>query len=109
MGFKSKPMQKNKGRLPVREKQCSTCPFRKGVAKKYADLAGHLAESALSEASRICHQTGKNNAFHKDTGKPEALCRGARDIQIEVFHSIGFISEPTDAAWDAKCKEIGIA
>jgi hypothetical protein len=62
----------------------------------------------MSEASRICHSTGEGNAINAHTGKPEALCRGARDFQLGVFTAMGFLSEPTDAAWTAKCGELGI-
>ncbi len=95
--------------LPVRKTQCSTCPFRKGVAEKYSDVAGPLAERVLSEASHICHQTGKGNAFHQKTGKPEHLCRGARDLQLGYFHFIGFIPEPTDEAWNVARKNMNMA
>lgn len=92
--------------IPVRPQMCATCPFRKG--SPYAYLATDLAQSALETGSRICHGTGANNALHKHTGKPEQLCRGARDVQLQVFASIGFISEATDEAWADKCHEMGI-
>lgn len=92
--------KKNKGVIPVCEVKCPTCPFREG--SKTAFLALHLAESALTQSSRICHSTGSNNAFHRRTGKPEMICRGSRDVQIQYFHAIGFIAEPTDEAWAAK-------
>lgn len=84
--------------------QCSTCPFK--IGSKYADLSPFLAQSALNEASRICHSTGRN-AIMK-TNKPSMLCRGARDVQLKYFVFTGFLSEPTDEAWEAKCKELGI-
>lgn len=93
--------------IPVRSTMCATCPFRKG--SPYAYLAADLATSALDTASRICHSTGANNALHKHTGKPERLCRGARDIQLQVFAAMGVISEPTDEAWTTKCQEMGIS
>lgn len=93
-------------RLPVRDTKCATCPFQKG--SPYAYLANDLAQSALADASRICHSTGSSNAINKRTGKPPALCRGARDVQHGYFHSIGFIDAPTDEAWDRKCKEMNI-
>lgn len=95
-------------RLPVMPVQCATCPFREGVDQKYACLRKDLGESALNEASRICHSTGKNNAFHRDTGKPEKLCRGARDLQIALYHAFGFIEAATDEAWEKKCTEMGL-
>lgn len=98
-------MKKSK-RLPVLKTQCKTCPFKRH--SKYAWLGPELAACALSESSRICHSTGSNNAINKRTGKPPQLCRGARDLQLKYFAAIGFITEPTDAAWELKCKEINL-
>ena len=83
---------------------CATCPFRKG--SKYECLRPELEASALTEASRICHSTGSNGIHHR-TGKPERLCRGARDSQIKMFHALNFIEAPTDEAWNKKRKELG--
>lgn len=93
-------------RMPVNKRMCATCPFRTG--SPYAYLAGDLRLSALSKSSRICHSTGANNAINRRTGKPERICRGARDNQLHFLHGLGFLSEPTDAAWLAKCRELGI-
>lgn len=91
---------------PVRATQCATCPYRDGSPTEFLRL--HLTMSALGEASRICHSTGSNNAFHRRTGKPPALCRGARDVQLRYFKAIGFIADATDEAWAAKCIELGL-
>lgn len=99
-------MSKRNKPLPVCKTQCATCPFRTG--SPYAYLARDLTHSALGDSSRICHSTGSNNAINKRTGKPPMLCRGARDIQLQFFHAMGFISAATDAAWDAKCRELGL-
>lgn len=45
------------------------------------------------------------DSFADDTGKP-SKAGGARDVQIEYFHSIGFIEAPTDEAWAKKLAEI---
>ena len=74
----------------------------------YAALAADLAESALTTTSRICHSTGANNAINRRTGKPPLLCRGARNVQLQAMHGMGMIVAPTDEAWDAKCKEMGL-
>jgi hypothetical protein len=95
-----------KKREPVMPKMCRTCPFRKG--SPYAFLREDLTNSALTTSSRICHSTGSNNAINLRTGKEPKLCRGARDVQLEVFFKLGVIKAPTDEAWDQKCKEIGI-
>ena len=89
----------------LRKTMCATCPFR--VGSQYAHLASDLTESAITQASRICHSTGSNAINHR-TGKKPALCRGARDKQLQAFTAMGFISEPTDAAWAAKCREMGL-
>lgn len=94
--------------MPVMKEQCATCPFREGVPEEYAELAPFLAGRSLTEASHICHSTGKENAFHEDTGRPERLCRGARNLQLAFFAAIGYIAAPTDEAWAAKCRELGI-
>lgn len=92
--------------MPVNKTMCATCPFRDG--SPYAYLRPDLETSALTESSRICHSTGSNNAINRRTGKPAALCRGARNAQLEMFYRLGFLSSPTDEAWTAKCAEIGI-
>jgi hypothetical protein len=92
--------------MKVNEQMCATCPWREG--SPYAYLAADLERSALSEGSRICHSTGSNNAINARTGKPEAICRGARDVQLRVLAGLGFLSEPTDKAWEEKCGQLGI-
>jgi hypothetical protein len=86
----------------VNKTMCATCPWRKD--SPYAYLKETLVVSALTQASRICHSTGNNNAIHKRTGKPERLCRGARDEQLAMFHNIGFLDAPTDEAWDRQAR-----
>ena len=99
-------MSRKKKTLPVRKTMCATCPFREGSATEY--LRGDLTVSAFTEASRICHSTGSNNAFHRRTGKPPAICRGARNAQIEFFYRIGFLEAATDEAWNKRMKELGL-
>lgn len=101
MKRKKKPTE-----LPIMPAKCATRPFRDGSSTEF--LRNDLSMSALNEASRICHSTGSNNAFHRRTGKPEHLCRGARDLQLNAFHTMGFITAPTDEAWEAKCRELGL-
>jgi hypothetical protein len=93
--------------MTVNAQMCATCPWRKG--SPYAYLREDLERSAMTESSRICHSTGSNNAINARTGKPAALCRGARDSQLQMFFKMGFLSEPTDEAWTEKCSEMGIA
>jgi hypothetical protein len=90
--------------LPLRSFMCATCPFRAG--SPYAELAPSLAISAITESTRICHSTGANNAINHRTGKPPAVCRGARDVALNHFHNIGFIEAATDAAWNKKFEQL---
>lgn len=91
--------------LPLRKTMCATCPFKPG--SKYAELAPSLTASALNQASRICHSTG-SNAIHHKTGKKPHLCRGARDVQLDVMAAMSVIAAPTDEAWNAQRVEIGM-
>jgi hypothetical protein len=89
--------------LPVMKTNCPSCPWTPG--SEFADLVPYLTECATSTSSRICHCTGKNSV-KGNTGMPERLCRGARDVQLQFFYGMGYISAPTDEAWDAKVEEI---
>lgn len=46
-------------KLPIQPAMCATCPFRPGVAEKYAALAPMIAASAMTEATTICHTSEK--------------------------------------------------
>lgn len=99
-------MSRNKD-LPLRKTMCATCPFRERSPTAY--LVADLAQSAISEASRICHSTGSKNAFHERTGLPEHICRGARDMQLAFMAAAGVIAAPTNEAWDEARVRIGMA
>lgn len=92
-------------RRPLNRTMCTTCPWRPG--SPHAGLRAYLEERALGHESRICHSTGLS-PFTGPTGKAERLCRGARDAQLNFLAGIGFLHAPTDAAWTAKCREMGI-
>lgn len=90
--------------MPVQENMCATCPWREG--SPYAHLTPYLTKSALTESNRVCHSTGNESVLDPPTGKPERVCRGARDVQLAMFHASGFLKEPTDEAWRAKIEEM---
>lgn len=89
--------------LPLLTEMCGTCPFRPG--SKYENLAPELAASAMKSGSRICHSTGANNGINHRTGKPPALCRGVRDVQLAYLAAKGFLEAATDEAWTKKWNE----
>lgn len=83
--------------MPIMPAKCATCPFGPNGD---ADLRA-MIEARLLQISQTCHSTG---VIH---GKADThVCRGARDWQIQILHRIGFLTEPTDAAWDARYKEL---
>ena len=89
---------------PVRAKCCLTCPFRidpETGREQDPQLAARVT-TRLFEASQICHAP-----WHKGEKEFE-LCRGARDVQLTIFHRLGFISAPTDQAWSEKREALGI-
>lgn len=45
---------------------------------------------------------GKQHVCHTN---PEYACRGGRDIQLQVFATLGFVDEPTDEALQAANQE----
>lgn len=91
--------------MPVQKDMCATCPWRKG--SPYAHLVPYLTKSALTESNRVCHSTGEESVHYpRGTGKPEKSCRGARDVQLAMFHAAGFLEAPTDEAWYAKIEEM---
>jgi hypothetical protein len=82
--------------MPAR---CATCPFNADGVREIREM---VARRCLTEVSQICHHP----RLH---GKKETtLCRGARDLQLEVFAACGFIEAATDEAWDKKRKELGV-
>lgn len=94
-------------RLEVMPTNCKTCPFREDG---WTDVRELLVERALNEGSPVCHSTGSTALVprSKRASGRQKLCRGARDLQLKMFHGLGVISAPTDEAWDAKAKEMGL-
>lgn len=79
---------------PVMKKKCVTCPFRTDAEGKHPDV--RLVDTIINKlwrASQICHHP-------RLKGKPEThICRGARDIQLTIWHRLGILAKPTDKAW----------
>lgn len=88
-------------RMAIMGAQCKTCPFRE---RGPVDLRSVIEARILSGVNQTCHSTGVALGKRRDTH----LCRGARDFALNLFHRLGFLDEPTDAAWDAKRREIAM-
>lgn len=95
--------------LPVMEHRCPTCPFNP-EGKGYTEVRGLLTSRALSSGTPICHSTGDSDITesHEKIHNADHACRGARDLQLFALWRKGFLAQPTDEAWTAKCKELGI-
>lgn len=91
--------------LPVNAQMCPTCPFRDDG---WTHLRAFLQERAMTEATPICHSTGKALVPRTKRLGSARLCRGSRDYQIQALYTVGFLDAPTDAAWDAKRKHYGV-
>ena len=95
-------MAKDISNFPVMKGICPTCPFKRDEAgvEKCQEIADMVRVRCMTSASQICHHPrlhGKNE---------NSLCRGARDYQLQMFYRIGFISAPTDEAWEEARKRI---
>lgn len=54
----------------------------------------------ISGTNHLCHTPHK--------GRRNALaCRGGRDFQLQCWHRMGVLDDPTDASLAAKMKEAG--
>lgn len=87
---------------PVRKAMCATCPFRHHGPRESPGL-----QELLVQRASICHSTGLS-VFYGRTGRPEKICRGARDVQLKLFVALGLLKKPTDACWQAKAKELNL-
>ena len=72
--------------------QCRTCIFRSpqdGGLVLGNDRMAEITEYLCKGKQHICH----TNSYK--------ACRGGRNIQLQVFTTLGFINEPTDEALQA--------
>ena len=79
--------------------KCTTCPFGENGDRR---LAANVLDRTLFQSSQICHHPvlhGKNETH---------LCRGQRDEQLELLYRMGWIEEPTDAAFAKRSQELGV-
>jgi hypothetical protein len=82
-------MNKKHNPLDVMSNMCKTCPFRVGNN----ELINKITHRVLNESNHICHT---------DNIK---ICRGSRNLQLQVFYDIGILSAPTDNAYNQTLKQ----
>lgn len=92
-------------KLPIQAKSmqtpkspCFTCPFagEEPIPLTPERLKQILKDVVNFNSSHLCH-----------TSHNRKLCRGARDIQIKIAYLRGWISESTDAAFQAELMKTG--
>ena len=90
-------MSQNLSTMPVQPKPCHTCPFAGNapVNLRQNSYADYVAKVVTLESQHLCH-----SAHH------QMLCRGGRDLLLRVLYIQGFITEPTDTAYDTARKEV---
>ncbi len=77
---------KNITGMKVNASRCHSCPFNENGCASIREM---VQGRCMTEASQICHGTDN-----------KTLCRGARDFQIQMFHRLGVLKEPTDKCWN---------
>jgi len=82
-------------KVPVQEKQCSTCPFNH-IGSNFLNTGPYLESLCSLESQHLCH-----------TAKNRMICRGGRNIQLQILYNFGLIDEPTDEAFlKATCEAL---
>jgi hypothetical protein len=78
----------------VQPQKCKHCPWRSdGVLSDAPIDMDRLKLMVLTSSNHLCHAPAL-------VGKVEdRICRGSRDYQIEFYHALGVLDEPTDDAW----------
>lgn len=74
----------------IRRSKCKSCVFR-----PEKDGGIELTPSRRIEIQAYLLQ-GVNQLCHHDEDK--TICRGGREFQLQCWHRMGIIEEPTDAA-----------
>jgi len=85
---------------PLMKAKCKTCPFGTNGDPL---LRESVTERLLRfNSSQQCHHP----ILH---GKKEThLCRGGRDLQLQVLANMGLIEDATDAAFTKRSRELGV-
>ena len=90
---------------PVQAAMCGTCIFR---------TDGHaldLAEGRLDAIRAYLTRAVPHQCHHAELNGQAAapiLCRGGRDYQLQAWHQMGYLAEPTDAALETFLVAIGV-
>ena len=82
--------------LMLRKQRCKTCPFNPGSPYHTAKTLNQIYDTILNDKNHICHSTSQH------------ICRGARDVHLQILVARGFIKESTDECLHQTMRQAGI-
>lgn len=85
----------NAAEMPTMPAHCKTCPFAPNGDKQ---LMSKVIDRTMFQASQICHGS------EGPRRQPRFLCKGARDLTVQVLHGMGILAEATDECFRAESK-----
>lgn len=77
--------------VPIQPKRCRSCPFggEQPIDLSPESLAEYTRKVVNLESQHICHSARRT-----------VLCRGGRELMLSVMTARGWISAPTNEAYD---------
>ncbi len=86
--------------IRIRKTQCESCVFR-------PEQEGGIYLSPFRRVEIVAYLLqGTNQLCHHDEDR--TVCRGGRDYQLQCWHRMGMIEEPTDEALREAMREVGV-
>lgn len=93
-------------RYTVQPRQCHTCIFRPAQQVVCPQRLAEIQAYLLQGNTHLCHSPDQAEpASHK---RNTHACRGGRDWQLQIWHRLGFLDQPTDEALDLAMRQMGI-
>lgn len=74
--------------MKLRKVQCNSCPFLPNGLKISPREMARIHGDLLQGVNHLCHSDRSNNT----------ICRGGRQVQLQMWCSLGRISAPTNQA-----------
>ena len=83
--------------MKLQKKHCATCPFVNSdilLVEEMAKIHGYL----ISGKNHLCNDDRTN----------DTICLGGRKFQLDAWHQMGIISEPTNEALAIAMRDAGV-
>lgn len=84
--------------MKLRNKQCRDCPFKRDGVELRPSAMAKIFQYLIGGANHLCHSDRSNNT----------VCLGGRHWQLEMWCSMGWITEPTNEALAEAMRSAGI-